>query len=78
MRPPMRKTDPDAKRPFRVPFVPVTPILGILFRLLLMFSLPAANWLRLLAWLAIGLVIYSAYGRRHSVMAAGRDLSGAN
>jgi APA family basic amino acid/polyamine antiporter len=71
----MRKTDPRAERPFRVPFVPATPILGILFCLLLMFSLPAANWLRLLAWLAIGLVIYSAYGRRHSVLAAGRGLS---
>ena len=71
----MRKTDPRAERPFRVPFVPATPILGILFCLLLMFSLPAANWLRLLAWLAIGLVIYSAYGCRHSVLAAGRGLS---
>src|SRR5215468_6323479 len=71
----MRKSDPGAERPFRVPFVPVTPVLGILFCLLLMFSLPAANWLRLLAWLAIGLVIYSAYGRRHSVLAAGRGLS---
>ena len=71
----MRKIDPRAERPFRVPFVPATPILGILFCLLLMFSLPAANWLRLLAWLAIGLVIYSAYGRRHSVLAAGRGLS---
>jgi APA family basic amino acid/polyamine antiporter len=40
-----------------------------------MFSLPAANWLRLLAWLAIGLVIYTAYGRRHSVLAVGRGLS---
>jgi basic amino acid/polyamine antiporter, APA family len=65
----MRKTEPHAHRPFRVPFVPVTPILGVLFCLLLMFSLPAANWLRLLAWLGVGLVIYFAYGRRHSVMA---------
>jgi APA family basic amino acid/polyamine antiporter len=68
----MRKTDPRAERPFRVPFVSATPILGILFCLLLMFSLPAANWLRLLAWLAIGLVIYFLYGRRHSVLVAGR------
>jgi basic amino acid/polyamine antiporter, APA family len=65
----MRKTDPDAPRPFRVPLVPVTPILGILSCLLLMFSLPGINWLRLLGWLAIGLVIYFAYGRGHSVMA---------
>jgi APA family basic amino acid/polyamine antiporter len=64
----MRRTNPDAERPFRVPFVPATPILGIFACLLLMFSLPATNWLRLLAWLGIGLVIYFAYGRRHSVM----------
>jgi len=37
-----------------------------------MFSLPAANWWRLLAWLALGFVIYFAYGRRHSVMHAAR------
>jgi APA family basic amino acid/polyamine antiporter len=65
----MRKTNPDAVRPFRVPFVPVTPILGVLACLLLMFSLPAVNWLRLIAWLAIGMVIYFVYGRHHSVMA---------
>jgi len=65
----MRKTNPDAERPFRVPFVPVVPILGILSCLLLMFSLPAANWWRLIVWLLIGFVIYFAYGRKHSVMA---------
>ncbi len=65
----MRRTNPNAERPFRVPFVPVTPILGILSCLLLMFSLPSHNWVRLFVWLAIGLVIYFAYGRRHSVMA---------
>jgi basic amino acid/polyamine antiporter, APA family len=65
----MRKTNPNASRPFRVPLVPLTPILGILSCLLLMFSLPATNWLRLIAWLGIGLVIYFVYGRRHSLMA---------
>src|SRR5436305_719158 len=65
----MRKTNPDAKRPFRAPLVPLVPILGILTCLLLMFSLPAENWYRLIIWLLIGLVIYFAYGRRHSVMA---------
>src|SRR3989441_719336 len=65
----MRKTNPDANRPFRAPLVPLVPILGILTCLLLMFSLPAENWYRLIIWLIIGLVIYLAYGRRHSVMA---------
>src|SRR5947209_4755210 len=64
----MRRTNPDAKRPFRAPFVPLVPILGILTCLLLMFSLPAENWYRLIIWLLIGLVIYFLYGRRHSVM----------
>ncbi|MDQ3920325.1 MAG: amino acid permease [Acidobacteriota bacterium] len=64
----MRRTNPDAERPFRAPFVPVVPILGILTCLLLMFSLPYENWVRLIIWLIIGLVIYFAYGRRHSVM----------
>ncbi len=65
----MRRLYPDAPRPFRAPFGVLTPILGISICLLLMFSLPAENWWRLIAWLAIGLVIYFAYGRRHSVLA---------
>jgi len=64
----MRRTNPEAERPFRVPFAPLTPILGIGLCLLLMFSLPAENWWRLFGWLAIGFVIYFAYGRKHSVM----------
>ena len=65
----MRKTNPDANRPFRAPLVPLVPILGIATCLLLMFSLPAENWYRLIIWLLVGLVIYFLYGRRHSVMA---------
>src|SRR5258708_5810031 len=65
----MRKTNPNAERPFRAPLVPLVPILGILTCLLLMFSLPAENWYRLIIWLLIGLIIYFCYGRRHSVMA---------
>src|SRR5438477_9338019 len=64
----MRRTNPNANRPFRAPFVPLVPILGILTCLLLMFSLPYENWVRLIIWLIIGLVIYFLYGRRHSVM----------
>lgn len=64
----MRKTHPEAKRPFRAPFVPLVPILGILTCLLLMFSLPPENWLRLLIWLLIGFAIYFGYGKKHSIM----------
>jgi APA family basic amino acid/polyamine antiporter len=64
----MRKKHPEAERPFKVPFVPMVPILGIVLCLTLMFSLPAENWYRLIIWLAIGFVIYFAYGRHHSVM----------
>ena len=70
----MRKTNPDAKRPFRAPLVPLVPILGILTCLLLMFSLPAGNWYRLIIWLLIGFAIYFLYGRQHSVMARYRHL----
>ena len=65
----MRRTNPNAARPFRVPLVPLVPILGIIFCLVLMFSLPSENWLRLGIWLAVGLGIYFLYGRHHSVMA---------
>ncbi len=64
----MRRTNPDADRPFRAPLVPLTPILGIGCCLLLMFSLPAANWWRLGVWLLIGFLIYFAYGRHHSTL----------
>jgi APA family basic amino acid/polyamine antiporter len=71
----MRKTNPEAKRPFRAPFVPLVPILGILTCLLLMFSLPVENWWRLIIWLLIGFIIYFLYGRNHSVMAKERHLA---
>jgi APA family basic amino acid/polyamine antiporter len=70
----MRRTNPDAARPFRCPFVPVVPILGIGACILLMLSLPAANWWRLFGWLAIGLLLYFTYGRSHSLL--GQELRG--
>jgi APA family basic amino acid/polyamine antiporter len=73
----MRKTHPEAERPFRAPFVPLVPILGIAFCLLLMFSLPSENWLRLAGWLAIGMVIYFAYSRHHSHLAKQPPATGA-
>ena len=65
----MRRTNPDAERPFRVPLSPITPVLGILICLLLMFSLPAENWARLIIWLALGLAVYFGYGKKHSLLA---------
>lgn len=66
----MRRTHPDAERPFRVPLVPLIPILGVLTCLLLMFSLPWENWMRLAVWLSAGFVIYFSYSRRHSKLAS--------
>ena len=70
----MRKLSPEIERPFRCPLVPLIPLLGIGTCLLLMASLPAANWWRLFAWLGIGLVIYFTYSRRHSFL--GKELRG--
>jgi len=70
----MRRTHPEVERPFRAPLGSFVPIAGILLCLMLMFSLPAENWLRLAVWLIIGLLIYFTYGHKHSVLArkAGR------
>ena len=62
----LRSTNPDQSRPFRTPFVPVVPILGILFNGYMMYKLGWINWARLIIWLIIGLVIYFTYSRRHS------------
>jgi APA family basic amino acid/polyamine antiporter len=64
----LRRSSPKTKRPFRTPAVPWVPLFGVGFSLLLMFGLPLDTWLRLLVWLVIGLVIYFAYGHRHSVI----------
>ena len=61
---------PDLPRAFRSPFVPLFPILGILVCASMIFGLGIANWLRLGVWLAIGLVIYAFYGRKHSKLRA--------
>ena len=62
----LRRTDPDRARPFRTPLVPLVPILGILFNGYMMYKLGIWNWVRLFGWLAIGLVVYFSYSRRHS------------
>ena len=62
----LRKTNPGQARPFRTPWVPVVPVLGILFNGYMMYKLGWINWARLIIWLAIGLVVYFSYGRYHS------------
>jgi APA family basic amino acid/polyamine antiporter len=62
----LRKTNPDAHRPFRTPWVPFVPILGIIVCVALMAALPIESWERLAIWMALGVVIYYSYGRKHS------------
>jgi APA family basic amino acid/polyamine antiporter len=62
----MRRTQPDLPRPFRTPWVPLVPILGVLANLYLMYGLGWENWARLLIWLVFGLFIYFGYSRRRS------------
>jgi APA family basic amino acid/polyamine antiporter len=62
----MRRTHPEAERPFRAPLYPFIPILGILSCLMLMFSLPVENWYRLGVWMLIGFALYFVYGYKHS------------
>jgi APA family basic amino acid/polyamine antiporter len=72
----LRRTDPDQPRPFRTPWVPVVPILGILFNGYMMYRLGWINWARLIIWLAIGLVVYFTYGQKHSRVQALPENSG--
>ncbi len=62
----LRRTNPEQPRPFRTPWVPLVPILGVLINGLMMWSLGWQNWARLIIWLVIGLVIYFTYSRFHS------------
>jgi len=62
----LRRRRPDLHRPFRTPWVPLVPILGILISGLMMVSLPFDTWLRLIIWLIIGMFLYFFYGRYHS------------
>ncbi|MCQ2374399.1 MAG: amino acid permease [Salinivirgaceae bacterium] len=62
----LRKTEPDAPRPFRVPWVPAIPILGIVICFGQMLFLTKATWIRLIIWMLVGFIIYFGYGRKHS------------
>ena len=69
----LRRTDPDRQRPFRVPLVPLVPMIGVLMCAGLMFSLLVETWFRFIAWLALGLLIYFFYSVRHSRLRQGVD-----
>jgi APA family basic amino acid/polyamine antiporter len=62
----LRRRRPDLPRPFRVPGYPWVPLAGIAVCLALMASLPRDTWIRLVVWLVLGLVVYGAYGVKHS------------
>jgi len=62
----LRRTRPDLPRPFRMPWVPVLPLLSAAVSLTLMLGLPRATWERLIIWMIIGIILYFAYGYRHS------------
>ena len=73
----LRITDPDVPRPFRTPPAPFVSTMGILVNGGLMFSLGRDNWIRLLVWLVVGLLIYIGYSRHHSVLSRRTALAAA-
>jgi APA family basic amino acid/polyamine antiporter len=70
----LRRKDASRRRPFRVPMVPLLPLLGVFFCFVLMLSLPLETWGRFVGWLTIGLCIYFLYGLRHSKLRRGLDV----
>ncbi|HEX3941441.1 MAG TPA: amino acid permease, partial [Acidobacteriaceae bacterium] len=74
----LRRRHPDLERPFRTPFVPAVPILGILCSVYLMVTLPLLTWEVLVIWMVIGLAIYFSYSVRHSKVQALRSAEEAS
>jgi APA family basic amino acid/polyamine antiporter len=73
----LRRTQPDLERGFRVPFVPVLPLIGAALCIYLMTRLELVTWERFIAWLLAGLVIYFLYSRRHSLLRRGDEAEDA-
>ena len=69
----LRRRMPDMHRPFRTPWVPLVPVLGVISCIILMVFLPWKTWIRLAIWLAIGFAIYFGYGQKHSKLSAERS-----
>ena len=65
----LRVRKPDLPRAFRTPWVPVIPVIGILFSVWLLSELALITWMVFLVWVALGLMVYFAYGSRHSKLA---------
>jgi basic amino acid/polyamine antiporter, APA family len=72
----LRYTNPSQPRPFRTPWVPLVPILGVISNSYMMYKLGMWNWIRLVGWLAIGLVVYFSYSVKHSRVQALQKGSG--
>jgi len=66
----LRQTNPEQPRPFRTPWVPAVPILGVIANGYMMYKLGWINWARLIGWLIIGLFVYFTYSRKHSKVQA--------
>ena len=64
----LRKKEPNMVREFKTPWVPLVPILGVISCSLMMYGLGWTNWLRLFAWMALGVIIYFVYGKKNSVL----------
>jgi APA family basic amino acid/polyamine antiporter len=64
----LRRTRPDLQRGFTVPLVPIVPILSVIACLWLMLNLSVETWIRFVVWMALGVIVYFAYSRRHSVL----------
>jgi APA family basic amino acid/polyamine antiporter len=65
----LRRRKPDLHREFRTPWVPVIPVIGIVFSIWLLSELALITWMVFIVWVALGAVIYFAYGARHSKLA---------
>jgi basic amino acid/polyamine antiporter, APA family len=71
----VRRRHPELRRPFRTPWVPFVPIMGMVVSFVMMASLHALTWEVFLTWLCVGLVVYFLYGRRHSKVQQAARLS---
>jgi APA family basic amino acid/polyamine antiporter len=69
----LRRTKPDLDRGFRVPLVPLFPVIGMALCVFLMTYLEGLTWLRFGIWMIVGLIIYFAYGRFHSRLQRGEE-----